>query len=201
MNERPDAPAARRNREAILEVLQQEISHGASVLEIGSGTGQHAVHFGSAMPGVTWQTSDRRQHHEGIDAWVSSSGLSNVLPPIELDVMTPPDISAHYDVMFSANTAHIMSAEAVERMFALVGSLLPCDGLFFLYGPFNVDGAFTSDSNCDFDQSLRAQDPAMGIRDLADLNRLGASNGLSQVRRYAMPANNMFVVWQRLGNE
>ncbi|MDG2377073.1 MAG: DUF938 domain-containing protein [Woeseiaceae bacterium] len=201
MNERPDAPAARRNREAILEVLQQEISHGASVLEIGSGTGQHAVHFGSAMPGVTWQTSDRRQHHEGIDAWVSSSGLSNVLPPIELDVMTPLDISAHYDVMFSANTAHIMSTEAVERMFALVGSLLPGDGLFFLYGPFNVDGAFTSDSNRDFDQSLRAQDLAMGIRDLADLNRLGASNGLSQVRRYAMPANNMFVVWQRLGNE
>ena len=109
MNERPDAPAARRNREAILEVLQQEISHGASVLEIGSGTGQHAVHFGSAMPGVTWQTSDRRQHHEGIDAWVSSYGLSNVLPPIELDVMTPPDISAHYDVMFSANPAHRFS--------------------------------------------------------------------------------------------
>ena len=201
MSERPDAPAARRNREAILEVLQQEISHSASVLEIGSGTGQHAVHFGSAMPGITWLTSDRRQHHEGIDAWVSSSGLSNVLPPIELDVMTPPDLSADYDVVFSANTAHIMSNEAVERMFALVGSLLPGDGRFCLYGPFNVDGAFTSDSNRDFDQSLRAQDPTMGIRDLADLNRLGVSNGLSQVRRYAMPANNMIVVWQRLGNE
>lgn len=201
MSERPDAPAARRNREVILEVLQQEIHQDASVLEIGSGTGQHAVHFGAAMPGVTWQTSDRWQHHEGIEAWVSSSGLSNVLPPFELDVLNPPDISAHYDAVFSSNTAHIMSAEAVARMFALVGSLLPGNGLFCLYGPFNVDGAFTSDSNREFDQSLRTRDPAMGIRDLADLDRFAASNGLSRVRRYAMPANNMIVVWQRSGNE
>ncbi len=201
MNERPDAPAARRNREAILEVLPQEIREDASVLEIGSGTGQHAVHFGAAMPGVTWQTSDRREHHEGIDAWVSFSGLSNVLPPFELDVLDPPDIGAHYDAVFSSNTAHIMSVEAVERMFALVGFLLPDDGLFCLYGPFNIDGAFTSDSNREFDQSLRTQDPAMGIRDLADLDRFATSNGLSRVRRYAMPANNMIVTWQRSGNE
>lgn len=201
MTARPDAPAARRNREAILEVLAEEFQETRSVLEIGSGTGQHAVFFAAALPWLKWQTSDRRENHEGINAWVSSAGVANVAPPLDLDVMQTNKVDGNYDAVFSANTAHIMSFAAVRRMFDLVGGLLPDSGLFCLYGPFNIDGEFTSESNAQFDRSLRSQHAEMGIRDLHDLDQLGKSVGLLQTRRYAMPANNMLVVWQKQGSE
>lgn len=201
MTARPDAPATHRNRDVILEVLAEEFRDAQSVLEIGSGTGQHAIHFAASLPGLQWQTSDRRENHDGINAWIASSGLTNVKTPLELDVLQTTAVDGVYDAVFSANTAHIMSYPAVERMFALVGITLSAGGLFCLYGPFNLNGQFTSDSNEQFDRSLQSQDPQMGIRELDDLDRLGVDNGLEQIRRYAMPANNMLVVWQKPGSE
>lgn len=201
MNGRPDAPAARRNRDVILEVLAEELRDARSVLEIGSGTGQHAIHFGASLPDLQWQTSDRRQNHDGINAWIESSGLTNVKAPLELDVLQTTTVDRIYDAVYSANTAHIMSYPAVERMFALVGNTLQAGGRFCLYGPFNMNGQFTSESNEQFDRSLRSQDPQMGIRELTGLDQLGSDNEMEQVRRFAMPANNMLVVWQKTGGE
>ena len=123
--------------------------------------------------------------------------LDNVLSPLELDVLEVTDVPGKYDAVFSANTAHIMSFPAVERMFSLVGKVLPAEGRFCLYGPFNIDGAYTSESNEAFDHSLRAQDPAMGIRDLGELDTIAGKSGLLRKRQYAMPANNMIIVWDK----
>ena len=199
MNARADSPAARRNRDAILEVLLIELAECTNVLEIGSGTGQHAVYFGRAMPHLKWQTSDRIMNHDGIRAWLEAEGTPNVSAPIDLDVLQVSRVDDSFDAVFSANTAHIMSMDAVRRMFALVGSALAEEGLFCLYGPFNINGEFTSDSNRRFDASLRAEDPSMGIRDLVELDRLAESAGMERIRQYTMPANNQLIVWQMRG--
>jgi cyclopropane fatty-acyl-phospholipid synthase-like methyltransferase len=196
---RPDSPATRRNREAILEVLQTELADSSTVLEIGSGTGQHAVYFGKAMPHLRWQTSDRKMNHDGIRGWIESDGSPNVLEPIELDVLNVSRIDRSFDVVFSANTAHIMSKDAVGRMFELAGGLLTGAGRFCLYGPFNINGRFTSDSNRRFDASLRAEDPSMGIRELGELDKLAVASGMRRRRQYAMPANNLLNVWNKRG--
>ena len=200
MIEKPDAPAARRNREAILAVLRDVLGSSTSLLEIGSGTGQHAVYFGQALPALRWQTSDRSENHAGILAWVNEASLDNVVAPLDVDVLRRDRVDGRYDAVFSANTAHIMSYPAVECMFRLVGSVLDDGGVFCLYGPFNVNGQFTSASNERFNESLKLQNPEMGIRDLADLNGLAVANGLGESRRYAMPANNMLIVWRGLGD-
>jgi cyclopropane fatty-acyl-phospholipid synthase-like methyltransferase len=197
MTVKPDAPAARSNREAILSVLQQEFGAARDVLEIGSGTGQHAVFFARAMPELTWQTSDRAENLAGIIAWIRDAGAGNVRDPIRLDVLYDPLPAAPYDAVFSANTAHIMSVEAVAAMFRIVGAILHGGGLFCLYGPFNIAGEFTSDSNRRFDASLKAQNPAMGVRDIEALENLARANGMRLARRYAMPANNMVLVWEK----
>jgi len=199
VTEKPNAPATERNQDAILEVLAVEFADRSAVLEIGSGTGQHAVFFAAQLPGLTWQTSDREQNHAGINAWVDFAGVTNVIAPLDIDVELSPSVDPVYDAIFSANTAHIMSMQAVERMFALVGTLLPEDGKFCLYGPFNQEGEFTSDSNQRFDASLRHQEPSMGIRDLEELEELAEQAGMRRHRLYAMPANNFIVIWRRLG--
>ena len=182
--DKPCAPASARNAAPILGVLRRELRDRTRVFEIGSGTGQHAVTFAAALPGITWQTSDLVQSHDGIRAWIEESGLGNVLPPIAFDVL-------------SANTAHIMSYDAVRRMFALAGTMLRPGGIFCLYGPFSRGGRFSTASNATFDASLRARDPAMGIRDLDDVDGLAGENGMQRARTYAMPANNLLVVWAR----
>jgi cyclopropane fatty-acyl-phospholipid synthase-like methyltransferase len=197
MPEKPNAPATERNRDAILEVLQTELHGKSSVLEIGSGTGQHAVWFGRAMPHLSWQCSDREMNHEGIIAWLTDAGLKNILPPLVLDVEDTIEPHESYDAVFSANTAHIMSYPAVECMFRIVGSCLTEEGVFCLYGPFNQNGTFNSPGNEKFDASLKAQDEAMGIRNLEDLDTLALANGMTQVRWYAMPANNNLVIWKK----
>lgn len=197
MSEKPNTPAANRNRQPILEVIRTELRHCRSVLEIGSGTGQHAVFFAAAMPWLTWQTSDLSENHSGIRSWIEDSGLSNVREPIRLDVEESGALALECDGVFSANTAHIMSIQAVESMFQLVGRLLPPGGVFCLYGPFNLDGEFSSESNRSFDASLRDQDPSMGIRDLEQLDGFAFPNSLRRVRLYAMPANNLLSVWQK----
>lgn len=197
MSARPNAPAAERNKHAILEVLRDEFAKCRSVLEIGSGTGQHAVFFARMMPWLTWQTSDLPENHDAINAWLEHAGLDNLRAPIELNVEKPGRLDQQYDAVFSANTAHIMSITGVESMFAVIGSCLHDDGKFCLYGPFNLDGEFTSDSNRRFDASLKSQDPRMGIRDLAVLDEFAIANGLQRTNLYAMPANNMLAVWTK----
>lgn len=201
MTARPNSPASERNKHPILEVLREEFKDRRRVLEIGSGTGQHAVFLAAAMPHLTWQTSDVRENHDGIRAWLGKAQLKNVNPPLELDVDEFDDDSIAADAVFSANTAHIMSFDSVKNMFRLVGRVLPDGGLFCLYGPFNFDGRFSSESNAAFDASLRERDPSMGIRDLADLDRLAESAGMSRIRLYAMPANNHIAVWGRPQHE
>ena len=197
MAEKPDAPAARRNREAILAVLEREFANASTVLEIGSGTGQHAVFAGARLPHLVWQASDRAGTIAGIELWVSEAQMPNVLSPVVLDVLTDEPPETRYDAVFSANTAHIMGMPAVERMFGIAGEVLGDGGVFCLYGPFNLDGRFTSASNECFDRSLRDQKAEMGLRDLGALDRLASANGLEAARRYAMPANNMIAVWTR----
>ncbi len=194
---KPNAPAALRNSEPILEVIREEFRECNTVLEIGSGTGQHAVFFGNELPWLTWQTSDLSENHPGINAWIDDANLKNVRTPVELDVRQAPEIEAKFDGVFSANTAHIMGIDAVECMFRIVAECLHDGGRFCLYGPFNLAGEFTSDSNRQFDANLKSQDPHMGIRDLETLDGFAETNGLRRTNLYAMPANNMIAVWDK----
>lgn len=199
MTAKPFAPASERNAAPILEVLRTEFADCSRILEIGSGTGQHAVRFGAELRHLTWQTSDLERNHPGIRAWIDDAGLDNVLEPLTIDVLDAELTPASYDGVFSANTAHIMCLEAVEGMFELVGQALTKGGVFCLYGPFREHGVFDTESNAAFDRALRHQDPDMGIRDLEALDAFGAEHGLSRVRNYAMPANNRVAVWERGG--
>ena len=194
---KPYASASARNAAPILGVLVHELRDKSALFEIGSGTGQHAVTFAAALPGLTWQTSDLEQSHVGIRAWIEESGLDNVLPPVHFDVLTAGAASGEYDAVFSANTAHIMSYAAVQRMFELAGTMLRSGGVFCLYGPFSRGGQFSTASNEAFDASLRARKSSMGIRDLDDLEGLAGRNGMQLARTYAMPANNLLLIWSR----
>jgi cyclopropane fatty-acyl-phospholipid synthase-like methyltransferase len=195
--DKPYAEAAARNAAPILGVLRHELQGCASLFEIGSGTGQHAVTFAAALPELAWQTSDLEPSHAGIRAWIADAGLENVLAPIGFDVLSAEPGGQRYDAVYSANTAHIMSNAAVYRMFELVGAMLNAPGVFCLYGPFSRGGAFSTPSNEAFDTSLRARNSAMGIRDLDDLEVLAGQSGMELARVYAMPANNLLLVWVR----
>jgi len=195
MSALPNAPATARNRAAILSVLKLELEQCRRLLEIGSGTGQHAAAFAAALPDIDWQTSDLEDNHAAIQAHVDHAGLRNLQAPIALDVRSDNLPGAKYDAVFTANTLHIMSEEAGFRMLSLVSTALREGGSFLTYGPFRVDGRFTSQSNADFDSSLRQQDPDMGIRELSAIRKVAARQGLSLSRTYAMPANNMLLVW------
>ncbi len=184
------------NRQPILAQLKSYCRQVPQVLEIGSGNGQHAVYFAEHLPHLVWQCSDRPQYHAQINAWLADAGLANLRAPLALDVTQPwPPVETHS--VFSANTAHIMSWPAVECLFTGVAAHLAADGLFLLYGPFNRDGCFTSESNRRFDRSLKMQDATMGIRDDRELITLGAKNGLALYADEVMPANNRLLVWRR----
>lgn len=199
MTDKPNAPASGRNRQPILDVLEIELRDCGSVLEIGSGTGQHAVFFAEAMPWLTWQTSDLAENHPGIRSWIADARLPNVRDPMLLDVEQAKGVIGEFDGVFSANTAHIMSMPAVRCMFDVAGRVLSDSGVFCLYGPFNQDGEFSSDSNKDFDRSLRSQDSVMGIRNLEDLDDFADGSMMQRERLYAMPANNLLAVWRKQG--
>jgi cyclopropane fatty-acyl-phospholipid synthase-like methyltransferase len=192
-----DSPASERNKRPILEVLRVELQDARDVLEIGTGTGQHAVFFAEEMPHLTWQTSDLPENHDAIRARLARDATSRVKPPLSLDVEDEAPSTMVFDAVFSANTAHIMSIRAVQRMYALVGGILPVGGRFCLYGPFNFDGEFTSESNARFDASLRQRKASMGIRGISDLDRFAGDSGMTRVRLYAMPAMNHLAVWQK----
>jgi hypothetical protein len=200
---KPFSPSCERNRDPILEVLRVHFAGVRHVLEIGSGTGQHAVHFAAAMPWLQWQCSDRVEHLPGIRAWLDEAALPNMPVPVELDVAHGSWPPTDFDAVFTANTLHIMGWEEVEALFVGLGEKLAFAAAaatsftLAIYGPFNYGGDFTSDSNRAFDASLRARDPRMGIRDFEAVNGLARGIGLELIADIAMPANNRFPVWRR----
>jgi SAM-dependent methyltransferase len=186
---KPFSEASERNREPILAILKRVFKDRKRVLEIGSGTGQHAAYFAPELPHLVWQASDVAENLPGIREWVSDPA------PIELNVDKEwPALSA--DAVFSANTCHIMSWPQVEKMFLGIGRLLPPGGVFALYGPFNYHGKHTSESNARFDAMLRRNDPASGLRDFEKIRLLAQTAGLSLQEDNAMPANNRLLVWR-----
>lgn len=197
MTDKPFAEYADRNGAPILAVLQNEFAHCTKVLEIGSGTGQHAVRFAKELPFLQWQTSDLDENHPGIRAWVNDSGLANLLPPLALDVLTADVPAESCDAVYSSNTAHIMSIEAVKKMFAILGNALTDGGVFCLYGPFRQDGEFNTPSNAAFHQTLRSRNPEMGVRHLESLDEYARDHNMARIRLYTMPANNHIAVWRK----
>ncbi|NJD07442.1 MAG: DUF938 domain-containing protein [Methylococcaceae bacterium] len=192
---KPYAPSCDRNRDAIAEVLRRHLTGPASVLEIGSGTGQHAVHFAGVFPHLHWQCSDRGDCLSGIRAWLAEAGLANAPEPLELDVGGSwPE--RRYDAVFSANTLHIMSWGEVEQMFAGMGQVLNPAAVVIVYGPFNYGGTYTSESNARFDVWLKERGAHQGIRDFEAVQRLAAGIGLELLEDAAMPANNRCLVWR-----
>jgi SAM-dependent methyltransferase len=189
--------ACERNREPILAILRDAFAGCRQVLEIGSGTGQHAVFFGAHLPHLTWQTSDLPQNHASILAWQREAGLPNVPPPLTLDANSAEWPQGPYDAVFTANTCHIMAWREVEAMFAGIGRVLRAGGVLCIYGPFNYDGKFTSASNAHFDAALKAQASHRGIRDFEAVNRLAAEQGLQLRSDNLMPANNRLLTWRR----
>ena len=195
---KPYAEACDRNRDPILNVLKDCFTASGTVLEIGSGTGQHAVYFAHNLPHLQWIATDRDENHTGIVAWIRDEGSANLQGPLSLDVTNDQWPVEHADYIFSANTAHIMSWPMVEKMFAGIGRVLRADGVFCLYGPFNRNGEFTSESNRQFDAALKARNPLMGIRDDRELKSLAERCALRFVADHVMPANNRILVWRHL---
>jgi hypothetical protein len=191
----PFAAACERNKKPIFEVLNEVLPDCGTVLEIGSGTGQHMVFFAAQMPALQWQPSDRAEHLPGLSCRLNVEGSDNILPPVNLDVlqMWPEQM---FDAVYSANTAHIMSWQAVCAMFEGVAQRLLPGAPFCLYGPFNEGGAFTAPSNAAFDAQLKRDNPAMGIRDIEALEILASSRQLVLERRFSLPANNQILLFR-----
>jgi cyclopropane fatty-acyl-phospholipid synthase-like methyltransferase len=194
---KPCSESCERNREPILAVLRKVFSYRRHVLEIGSGTGQHAVYFAQALPHLLWQTSDLEENHPGILEWVQEARLTNVLPPLCLDVNENDWPVVSVDAVFSANTLHILGWSEVRRFFDGVGRVLEPDGVLVVYGPFNYNGQYTSESNARFDQWLKERDPRSAIRDFEAVDELAQGAGLKLDSDHAMPANNRCLVWRR----
>ncbi|MBN4079397.1 DUF938 domain-containing protein [Beggiatoa alba] len=198
---KPFSESCEQNKHAILGVLQKEFADVKQLLEIGSGTGQHAVFFARALPHLVWQTSDVLDWHSGIQGWIDDEGPPNVRTPLMLNVETDPWPNTHYDAIFSANTVHIMGWPEVQKLFVGIGEVLAVGGRFCLYGPFNVDGKFTSESNANFELWLKSQNPKSGIRDQAELDALAHDARLVRAATYTMPANNNILVWEKISTE
>ncbi len=192
------AESCEQNSASILSVIQEVLVGSGSLLEIGSGTGQHAVTFSAQMPHLIWHTSDRLENHAGIFLWFDESGLENIRAPLLLDVTQVEWPSIEVDGVFTANTVHIMHWLEVEALFAGVGRLLSVGGHFLAYGPFNYGYQFSSESNARFDQWLKARDPLSGVRDFEALDKLANHAGMILRNDYAMPENNRILHWQKL---
>lgn len=208
----PFSQACENNKQPILEVLQTELQGSNHVLEIGSGTGQHSVHFAPNLPEIQWQTSDVTGNHRHIIAWHNAYPAPNLYSPLAFDLahdsvpvgghldsnhLNSSDIAKPYDVIFTANTLHIISWALVERLFALAGVTLQTDDKLIVYGPFNEHGKYTSEGNQRFDAMLRAGNPDSGIRDKEDIVSLAKAHHLQLSQTYAMPANNQLLVFYK----
>ena len=204
---RLDAAAFHRNHAPIWAVLQKFLAgRSGDVLEAGSGTGQHVVHFARHAPGITWWPSDlNEQHLKSIEAWRAHAGLPNIRPPLRIDLADPAWCPAMLDgsgppellAVFCANVIHIAPWRVAKGLFAGAARYLRSDGRLFLYGPFKRDGKHTALSNAVFDTSLREQDAEWGVRDIADLERLAARVGLALTETVEMPANNLMLGIER----
>lgn len=200
-DQRMFSPSAARNAEPILEILKGLLPAKGTVLEIGCGTGEHAVCFAAAMPTLTWLPTDPDPASRASTAsWVSFRGLGNVLASIDVDASSPVwgvETLAPFDAMLSINMIHIAPWAATAGLFAGAGRLLRNGGLLCLYGPFMHNGAYNAPSNTAFDQSLKARNPAWGLRDIADLERTALGSGLRLSETVEMPANNTLLVFRR----
>lgn len=191
--------AAERNKAPILKIIAAEFAHTRQVLEIGSGTGQHALHFAAHLPHISWQPSDTGDYLSTLRERLRVAGAANLREVIELDVRIQPWPVDIVDGIFSANTLHIMSWKAVEDLFRGVGHVLGKPGVLCIYGPFRYGERYTSDSNARFDEFLRARDPHSGIRDAYAVDHLARQQGLELAADHSMPANNQLLVWRRNG--
>jgi len=194
---KPYAQACDRNKDPILSVLKDLLKESGSVLEIGSGTAQHAVYFAEQLPHLEWKCSDLSENLPGIQQWVQEAGLPNLTMPFELDVSSVEWEALEFDYVFSANAIHIMSWNHVKEFIKGAGQMLPVNGLFILYGPFKYQGEYTSESNQTFDAWLKDRDPLSGIRNYEDLEQLANSVGLKISGKITMPANNEILCWQK----
>ena len=194
---KPFSESCEQNKGHILTVLKQYLHEAKQILEIGSGTGQHAVFFAEHFPRSKWLTSDQAEYHHGIQMWLEDSSLRNIKGPLLLDVDLPLWPINQVDAIFSANTVHIMGWKSVESMFAGIGKTLEKEGVFCLYGPFNYNDQFTSESNARFDLWLKQRDSASGIRDFEALQLLADKADLDLIDDVEMPANNRILVWKK----
>ena len=195
----PVAPASDRNKHPIAGELKHLLPGPSSVFEIGSGWGQHAVHFCREMPWLAWQPSERGPELGSLQARIDLEGSAGILPAIELDVNSGRWPGRRYDAVFTANTTHIMYWSEVEKMVAGVESILEPGGLFLVYGPFNENGHYTSAGNRAFDADLRERNPGMGIRDREALESLAAGHQMYLEKRIQMPANNLLLAFRQKG--
>ena len=187
---KPYSESCDQNREPILAVIGPILRHRSSLLEIGSGTGQHAVYFAGHLPQLSWQPSDRAEALAGIRLWLDDANPGNVLDPLELDVCESSWPEQAYDAVFSANTLHIMADDEMRCFFTGLAQVLAPQADILIYGPFNYQGRYTSDSNRQFDQWLKARDPQSGIKHFEDILALAEQQNIKLVHDYAMPANN-----------
>ena len=203
-NALPHSPASERNRDPILAALRPLLGERGSALEIASGTGQHVEHFAAGLPGWHWQPTDLQDSHfDAIAAWAAQAGARNVLPARRLDVRLgrwptdDPAFEAPFNLIYCANMLHIAPWDCCAGLMQGAARHLAPDGRLVTYGPYLEDGTPTAPGNQSFDASLRAQDPAWGIRRLEDVSAVAADAGLQRVARHVLPANNLLLVWQR----
>jgi len=192
---KPFSQACENNKRPILEVLKNAFAEVGTVLEIGSGTGQHAVYFAEHLPQVSWQPTDLAENLPGIELWIAEAKLANIRPPKILDVRSQPWPVEQVDGVFSANSLHIMGKAEVEQFFQGVADRLLAGGRLCVYGPFNYGGKYTSDSNARFDQWLFQQNPKSAIRDFEWVSELAETASLSLLADHTMPANNRLLEW------
>ena len=197
MSPLPFSQSCENNQAPIAEVLAQYLTPAQTLLEIGSGTGQHGYYFTERFPQLYWQPSDCAENLPMIQQWVAAAGRANYVAPFVFDVSAPPVPAQQYDGLFSANTLHIMSWPQVQAFFHLLPEWLAPQGFLFIYGPFKYDGHFTSDSNAGFDQWLKSRAAHQGIRDIEAVNQCAIQQGLTLIQDHTMPANNRLLVWRR----
>ena len=197
-SQRPFSQACENNRGPILEVLEPRLQNCRSVLEIGSGTGQHAVYFAGRLPQLVWQTSDLPQNHPGIHQWLADYPGSNLRPPLSLDMAAWPWPVSEVDAVFTANTFHIAAWTEVLGMLDGCARVLPTEGQLIVYGPFNENGEYSSESNARFDQHLRQSAAHQGIRDRQQVAQEALIRGLELQETISMPANNCCLVFRRI---
>jgi SAM-dependent methyltransferase len=198
--DKPFSQACENNKQAILTILSDALAQTKLVVEIGSGTGQHAAFFGKNLPHLTWQTSDLAINHPGINAWLMEMPANNVKNPIVIDMNEPAAIAQYkfnVDAIFTANTLHIMSWPLVVKFFQAIAESLPSKGVVCIYGPFKYNGEFTSESNADFDLRLKDRDINSGVRDFEAVLALAKEAELTLINDHKMPANNQLLVFNK----